>query len=213
MRPVPAQFHGLLLRRTGGALPALCHWVRVPLANGQLYRLTGTDDLPAGDALEQFATTLCEPLPDAAEWVEMEDPARGVLRRAALANGVLVACLLLARDLASLPRPDAIAPLLGATIPDSERWRVLVGGQTGPVADTGPRVCACFGVGRATICRAVLEHGLRTTHEVGTRLSAGTNCGSCLPELQAILRELGSHAVTGTGIAPTSLALAEHSNG
>ena len=194
-------------------MPALCHWVRMPLANGQLYRLTGTDDLPAGAALEQFATALCGPLPDAAEWVEMEDAARGVLRRAALVDGMLLACLLLARHLASLPRPDAIAPLLGTAIPDGERWRVLVGGPVGPIADAGPRVCACFGVGRATVRQAVLEHGLRSTREIGARLSAGTNCGSCLPELQAILREFGSQAETGTGFAPASLALAEHSDG
>jgi assimilatory nitrate reductase catalytic subunit len=181
---VVARFHGLLLRRTGGALTAQCHWTRVPLANGHLYHLSGTQDPPATAAL--FGV-----LPDDTEWVEMEDAARGVLRRAALIDGVLEACLLLARDRAALPRHEAIVPLLGTAIPDKERWRALVGGRGGAAAaaDDQP-VCVCFGVGRAAVCRAVQQHGLRTTRDIGARLNAGTNCGSCLPELQAILREL-----------------------
>ena len=41
LTPVESHFHGLLLRRFGAALPDLCHWVRVPVDTGQLYRLTG----------------------------------------------------------------------------------------------------------------------------------------------------------------------------
>jgi assimilatory nitrate reductase catalytic subunit len=209
---VEARFHGLLLRRDGGALPALCHWTQVPLANGHLYRLAGTQALPKGDALQRFSAALLGPMPDAVAWVEMEDPARGVLRRAALVDGVLAACLLLAEDEASLPRPEAIVPMLGTAIPDALRWRVLVGGQDRSATDAGPRVCACFGVGRETVRQAVQEHGLRTTGEIGARLSAGTNCGSCLPELQAILRDMSAQWAANAEVAPHSLALVGGSN-
>ena len=50
------KFHGLLLRRISG--PALrvntstfadiCHWVRVPVAEGQMYRLAGLQPMPTG---------------------------------------------------------------------------------------------------------------------------------------------------------------------
>jgi assimilatory nitrate reductase catalytic subunit len=218
IRRVTACFHGLLLRRHGGALPALsdwafCHWVRVPLANGQLYHLTGTQEPLENTALERFADALLGTLPDNVEFVEMADPSRGVLRRAAVVDGLLAACLVLARDKDSLPRPEAIAPMLGAAVPDGARWRVLVGGQDGAPADAGPRVCACFGVGRATVRMAVLEHGLRSTAEIGARLSAGTNCGSCLPELQAILRQVAARPPADTKFALPALALAETSDG
>ena len=206
---VPVRFHGVLLRREGGALPALCHWVRVPLPNGHAYHLAGTQDLPVGDAREKFAEALCGNLPADAEWVEMEDATHGVLRRAALVDGALSACLLLARDRRSLPRHEAIAPLLGSQIPDGERWRVLVGGAVGQTTDTGPLVCACFGVGRATVRHAVQQYGLRTTREIGAQLNAGTNCGSCLPELQAILRDIEAQAAAGPELAPAALALAD----
>ena len=210
---VQARFHGVVLRRAGGVLPRSCHWVRVPLDNGQLYRLTGTEGLPEGDALDRFGAGLLGPLPDSAQFVEMADSARGVLRRAALVDGVLEACLLLAQDKAALPQVEAIAPLLGTRIPDGARWRVLVGGEIEATADLGPRVCACFGVGRDTVRNAVLEHGLRSTREIGSRLSAGTNCGSCLPELQAILREIGTReASVGTRLASSELALVDSEN-
>jgi assimilatory nitrate reductase catalytic subunit len=190
LTPVRARYHGMLLRREGGALPDACHWVRIPLPNGQLYRLAGTRDLPTGAALDLFCAALLGPLPAATEWVEMEDVARGVLRRAALVDGVLHVCLLLARAAEALPQPEAIAPLLGTTIPEGERWRALAGGRIAAAANAGPPLCTCFGVGRDTVRQAVMQHGLRTTKDIGKHLDAGTNCGSCLPELAALLREV-----------------------
>jgi len=35
----------------------------------------------------------------------------------------------------------------------------------------------------------IRNFGLRSAVEIGQRLRAGTNCGSCLPELKAILNE------------------------
>jgi assimilatory nitrate reductase catalytic subunit len=129
------------------------------------------------------------PLPDRCELIEMEDPARGVLRCAALVDNVLEACLFVARSRSALPPIEAITPLLGTVIPDSQRRRLLAGASTGIAAEDNQLVCVCFGVTRAEICGAVREHGLRTTREIGARLNAGTNCGSCLPELQIILRD------------------------
>ena len=199
--PVATRFHGILLRRRGGPLPALCHWVRIPVANGQLYRLTGTQPLPQYEALDHFATGLLNITEDA-EWIELEDPARGVLRRAAIVDDVLEACLVLAMDRDALPSEDSIAPLLGTVLPASTRWRALTGGAaTG--GDPGPRICACFGVGRETVRQAAIEHNLRDVAAIGARLNAGTNCGSCVPELQQLLRDVHANTV-GPRIASSS---------
>jgi assimilatory nitrate reductase catalytic subunit len=185
---VEARFHGVLLRRTGGALASRCTWTRVPLANGHLYHLAG-DDLPD-------TTCLLGPFPDRAEYIEMEDPARGVMRCAALVDNVLQACLFVARDRAALPHYQAIASLLGTVIPGNRRRRLLAGRSLGTSSDDSQLVCICFGVSRTAICHAVQQHALRTTRDIGARLNAGTNCGSCLPELQAILRETETLAWT-----------------
>jgi assimilatory nitrate reductase catalytic subunit len=55
-------------------------------------------------------------------------------------------------------------------------------------------VCACFSVGLATI-RAAIETGAAANVEgIGEALRAGTNCGSCLPELKRIVAEAGGGA-------------------
>jgi len=55
------------------------------------------------------------------------------------------------------------------------------------VADPGPLVCACFGVGVNTIRAEVTSGKAANVDEIGRALRAGTNCGSCLPELRKIV--------------------------
>ena len=55
------------------------------------------------------------------------------------------------------------------------------------VPDVGIIVCACFNVGEKTIRTAIKEKALKTHQEVGLCLKAGTNCGSCVPEIKALL--------------------------
>ena len=186
---VTVHFHGLLLRRTGGALPDLCHWVRVPVTEGQMYRLAGLRPLLAGDDLIRFAATLLDP-PDVVDLLEVSDRRRGVLRVAAVFDGALEACLFLARDHAALPNEAAAIPMLGAPVPDAMRGTILAGRLYDATAAEGPRICACFGVTRDAVRHAVATRHLSSVQQIGTQLRAGTNCGSCIPELEEILRDV-----------------------
>ena len=189
LTPVESHFHGLLLRRFGAALPDLCHWVRVPVDTGQLYRLTGLRALPVGENLVRFAQLLLAS-PTGADWIEVSDVNRGMLRVAVIADGVLDACLFLARDTAGLPHEAAVTQMLGAPVPDTARARLLAGRPQDAAASEGPRICACFGVSRDAIRHAAVTHRLRTVTEIGVVLRAGTNCGSCIPEIEEILRDV-----------------------
>jgi assimilatory nitrate reductase catalytic subunit len=197
--PVPVHFHGLLLRRAGGSLtqtrdqPPFLYWTRIPLSKGQLYRIAGLGPLPHTDALDRLAAMLLA-APADAERLEVADPKRGVLRAAALVDGALECCLFLARDRAALPKEEVISASLGGPVPDSLRYRLLAGLARDGAAEEGPRVCACFGVGRDAIRHAVVTHRLRNTAEIGRALRAGTNCGSCIPELEEILRDVRAPA-------------------
>ena len=53
--------------------------------------------------------------------------------------------------------------------------------------DRGPIVCACFDVGLNTIAEAIASGRATSVAEIGAALRAGTNCGSCRPELAALL--------------------------
>ena len=193
VEPVAVHFHGLLLRRADGALPDICHWVRVPVTEGQLYRLAGLRPMPAGELLASFAAELLG-LPRGGDWLEVSDTRRGVLRVAAVLDGALEACLFLARDAASLPREAAAISMLGAPVPTGARSRLLAGRLFDASAADGPQVCACFGVTRDTIRLAVTTHRLGSVAEIGGLLRAGSNCGSCIPELEEILRDVRIHA-------------------
>jgi assimilatory nitrate reductase catalytic subunit len=45
-------------------------------------------------------------------------------------------------------------------------------------------------VGRNTICDAVRKHDLKTPAEITACVKAGGNCGSCVPEIRALLAEV-----------------------
>lgn len=70
---------------------------------------------------------------------------------------------------------------------NDDRMTLIAGQPADPKADCGEQVCTCFGLGHNTIVDATHRQGLKTPHEIGEALQAGTNCGSCLPEIKSLL--------------------------
>ena len=63
----------------------------------------------------------------------------------------------------------------------------LLSGQDLARPAAGKIVCSCFSIGEKNILDAIEKQGCRTAGELGERLKCGTNCGSCVPELKALL--------------------------
>ncbi len=124
------------------------------------------------------------------DWLEYSDPNAGVYRAVLLIDDRIAACLFLS------PRPDLpertwLGSLFAKSrIGDRDRAGLLMGQSSDTRTDTGPVVCSCFGVGRTTLCQAIEQHHLRTPKDVGQKLRAGTNCGSCLSEIKALIAEV-----------------------
>ncbi len=182
--PVPTRWRGLLLH-AHAVRPAGCLWSRVPLEHGHAFDLAGADPLPDGAALAAFARDTMAA--DGAEVMEMADPSRGIWRYAALRDGRMSACLYLTSHDSALPSHGALARLLAGPVAEVARRTVLAGG--GAVGAGEKLVCACFSVGLDTLRAAVADRRLVTVAEIGAALRAGTNCGSCIPELREILRD------------------------
>jgi len=74
---------------------------------------------------------------------------------------------------------------------------VLSGKTTAGPADPGPLICACFGVG-PNVIRDCIASGVAASVEddIGAALRAGTNCGSCLPELKRVVQRERTVQVT-----------------
>jgi assimilatory nitrate reductase catalytic subunit len=70
---------------------------------------------------------------------------------------------------------------------DEMRNALLAGKPGAGLPDIGPIVCACFGVGENTIKEAISCGKAKSVDQIGKQLKAGTNCGSCIPELKTFL--------------------------
>ena len=119
---------------------------------------------------------------------EYKDFGGGVFRAASFAGDRIETCLFVgpAHDAGDW---DVVKSLFAAgSLSDDQRRMLLSGRSTEGMASTGPVVCACFGVGRATICDAIAS-GARSAAEIGAKLKAGTNCGSCIPELKRLIAQ------------------------
>jgi assimilatory nitrate reductase catalytic subunit len=57
------------------------------------------------------------------------------------------------------------------------------------MAETEPVVCACFGIAESCIRDALTSGAAASVAEIGQVTRAGTNCGSCLPELKRMIAQ------------------------
>ena len=157
--------------------PDCDYWARATLPDGVQVELAGAA-LPEDWAAYGAAMFGLEVEP-----IVMRDRKRGLTRLAFIQDGRLVAALFVGPDPVAVARAH-VAGLLGAPVDPG----VLAGQPGADRPDQGATVCACFGVGVNTIARAIAEQGLVTVEGIGAALRAGTNCGSCRPEIGALIR-------------------------
>jgi assimilatory nitrate reductase catalytic subunit len=120
------------------------------------------------------------------EWTEYLDTAMGRYRAACLKDGRLEAVFFIAAD-QHLPEREWLASLFAKPQLEPADLAGLLAARSPKGADTGHLVCACFGVGEKTILDAIQAQGLKSVEAVGLCLKAGTNCGSCVPEIHRLL--------------------------
>ncbi|MEM6342206.1 MAG: molybdopterin dinucleotide binding domain-containing protein, partial [Pseudomonadota bacterium] len=161
---------------SGPLLPECSYWARSRTQHGWRAELAGLNEV---DDWHHEARRLFG-LPDA-EVLIFEDKARGDVRLAFMQGDRLLAALFVAR------RPVAVMRDYLATLPGDGAPDVLTGRTPADRPDPGPTLCACFGVGVNTILTAIETGQLTTVEAVGQSLNAGTNCGSCRPEIAALL--------------------------
>jgi assimilatory nitrate reductase catalytic subunit len=106
----------------------------------------------------------------------------------------LQACLFVATTKA-LPSRTWLATLFApAKLADADRLAILAGRAPKGGVETGPILCSCFSVGRSTLLRAIRGDKLVSVEAIGDALRAGTNCGSCVPELKGLLAQAAAEA-------------------
>jgi len=176
-----AAWHGYLLTKQPITLPPCDYAVAVRIQNGWRYELAHQQK--PHDWLDWASVWLNQPQ---GERLEYQDIGLGLQRYAWLKDDELQALAFFGAE-SNLPPRAWLMSLLNQPIDKLSRRALLSGKPADPNADVGRIICACYGVGEKNIQRAITQQNLKNVAEIGKCLKAGTNCGSCQPELQKIL--------------------------
>jgi assimilatory nitrate reductase catalytic subunit len=185
-----AAWYGVMLTRSTRPPPATQWWTKVQGEKFVRYELAGNH---ARDWSLEARRLLGIPADAASadvDFIEYHEPKRGVFRAAWFIDERLEACVYFDQR-PSLPERGWLARLFSGKKLDAAARSAVLAGRAIEGADHGPLVCSCFGVGHKTIAACARELGAAASAaEIGKRLKCGTNCGSCVPEIQAIIGEL-----------------------
>jgi assimilatory nitrate reductase catalytic subunit len=159
-------------------------WSQTPCTAGFKWALSGwtplADFINSEQALRQLLGA-----GEAAELASYSDPRRGIYRYGAFTGGTLEACVFFGPAGSGFTEMERAVTALGAIVPQEARLALLAGLNGVPVDHK--IVCSCFSVSEAAIRDAIATTGLCSPAEIGAALQAGTNCGSCIPELKKLL--------------------------
>jgi len=181
IRPFTASWFGYAVS-TKPMQPDFDYWARATLPQGE------QAELASRKAPEDWVATAKALFGLTAEPLVVRDPKRGLIRLAFVVEGRLLAALFVSPDPVALSRSHVAAALGGECEQD-----LLAGRPGADRPDEGALVCACFGVGVNTIVNLIASQRAASVEAVGAALRAGTNCGSCRPEIRALIE---SHRVS-----------------
>ncbi|TAJ41205.1 MAG: nitrate reductase [Reyranella sp.] len=182
IRRLDMRWHGTILARRPVMLPEIAYWARARGAGYHAYLLAGEQPLATAQQALSASVRATNPGP----WL-LGEQGVGVV----IADGRLEAVLVLGPSHDERAR-DRFAPFMAMDRLSVEERNVLLHGgnaadRGGAGAVYGTSICACFGVSMATVTAAIAK-GATSLATLGAATHAGTNCGSCRPELRALLR-------------------------
>ena len=183
---VEANYFGFLLTRTNPmpldavSLEAdVAYWSRAAIANASLTTFA-----------VKGSFTDCKRIADsilgAGQHLSLVDDKTGILRAACVKNASIDAVLFISTAKDLQPSQWLKDLFSRQTHTEAERRALLAGRSPEGAVDHGPIVCVCHQVGVSRIVKTISD-GCRSTDEIGKACAAGTNCGSCLPELNRMI--------------------------
>ncbi|WP_349432158.1 molybdopterin-dependent oxidoreductase [Methylomarinum sp. Ch1-1] len=184
--PYIVRHYLFVISRQALTLPRFDYCVKV---RGERYWLYHLATKTAHDDIAAWARTLLPantPGRDP-EWIEYRDTSAGVYRAAQLGDEQLQSCVFVSSHW-QLPDSGWLQSLFSqGRLSQAERLSLLSAKPPKGQADVGRTVCACFNIGEQTLIDTIEKKKLTDVDAIGRCLGAGTGCGSCLPELKALL--------------------------
>jgi assimilatory nitrate reductase catalytic subunit len=199
LEPIEFAYRGFALTRHQPSLPAGTWFARVAVPRGEGL-LLATNEPP--DFWHDFAAGL---MPEGDELAEYVDLPRGLVRIAAFRSSKLDGCVFIG-PAKTPPQWDVVRSLFEAgVLAECDRRILLSGRSSDGLAETGPLICACYGVGLAAIRNAIATGKTASVADIGRTLRAGTNCGSCVAELRAIIKDVAKTAEGRASLRPSAV--------
>ncbi|KAB7610065.1 molybdopterin-dependent oxidoreductase [Amylibacter sp. SFDW26] len=158
--------------------PTSGYWAKAKTHSGWRVEMA---TLTAPDDFEQF--TRDQLGIKTAQAVTYSDIATGQNRIALSENNTLLGIMFGATNPVSLSRNFAID-----AFDRNDEMDILAGFAGSKTFDAGPTICSCFNVGINTLVKLIASGKAATLEDIGANLQAGTNCGSCRPELMGLLQ-------------------------
>jgi len=190
IRRIATAWNGVVFGRASIEAPDTAWWTRVRGDGFARLELVGLRTEPDWSAWSRRALAAA---PGGEELLEYIDEGAGIYRAVRIVAGRLESCVFVAARPDSLPARGWLAELFAkSSLRDADRIALLAARALDGDSDASALVCSCFGVRRQAIEGAIQRDALETTAEVGACLRAGTNCGSCLPEIRALLAAANS---------------------
>jgi assimilatory nitrate reductase catalytic subunit len=183
--PFAASWHGFALCRDKPKVIDADYWAFAPAKSGWRIELAGSS-LPG--RWETYARRLFDAMPHQ-EIATYSDPASSQFRAAVFDGERLIGALFVSPQPVAVSRSDYSAKLASNFATASDCMQLLAGRNGSAQPDRGPIVCACFEIGLNEIAAAVTDGRCMSVTAVGDALKAGTNCGSCRPEIGRIINE------------------------
>ena len=153
------------------------YWAQARTPNG--YRAEIAGEAVIADWETEARRLFAAPHTDA---VVFTDAKRGSARVMLHNDGIVTRALFVST------KPIAVMRDYLATVPGTRAPDALTGQPQSDRPDPGPVLCSCFGIGINTIIDAVEQGHALNVDEIGAVLGAGTNCGSCRPEIAELLK-------------------------
>ena len=191
LAPFRPAFHGYaVLRERPRTLPVE-YWALARVENGWRLEFAGAT-CPASwpDFVRSLISAQVE-----TDLLAVHDSATTRHRFAVFDGGTLIGAVFVAPEPIVIARGFVAEGLASRYGTPAERLRLLAGRPTADRPDPGPIVCSCFSVGLNQITEAVAGRRCLSVEAVGELLRAGTNCGSCRPEIRRLIDERSIQAV------------------
>jgi assimilatory nitrate reductase catalytic subunit len=186
IEPFLVEWHAFVLSRRAINTHDFAYWARATGEQFLRYELAGRQ---RPQDWSDWGKQLLGAHADLDDYLEYADTTASLYRGALVVNERIEACVFVSPRL-DLPSRQWLASVFAQDqLSELDRVSLLVGRPADPKADAGATVCSCFGVGRNVILHEIELQNLQTPEAIGQCLKAGTNCGSCVPELRKLIAE------------------------